>query len=71
MQPRGLISNAYRTVSLSNPAVESEALGGQDVLGYRTMKNTLVPTGYAVGACADDPLDILIREEEAIEMMTW
>jgi hypothetical protein len=58
-----LTSNAYRTVSLSNPSVAAEVYGATDCLGYRTVNGNLQPTGFAPGAAADDPLDILITEE--------
>jgi len=60
-----LISNEYRTCSMSNPAVAAEAAGGQECLGYRAnSQGILRPIGYEAGGASDDPLEILIREEE-------
>jgi len=64
MVTQKLISNEYRTISLSNPAVAAEAAGGEDCIGYRLVNGNLVPTGYAPGTFSQDPLDALIEEEE-------
>lgn len=77
-QPQKLISNAYRTCSMSIPSVEREALGGEHCIGSRAIavddgndgyKLVSRPTGYEVGGFGQDPLDILLAEEDAIEIL--
>ena len=69
-----LISNKFRTCSLSNPAIERTALGGQHRLGTRSRIGdsddagddeviTAQSTGFEVGGYGRDPLDVLIDEE--------
>ena len=66
-QPK-LISNEYRTSSMTIPSVAEEAMGGQHALGYRMVNGKQRATGYAVATHADDPLEILIREEELSDL---
>lgn len=77
-QPPALISNEYRTCSLSIPSVERAALGGQHSLGLRYIpgdcydpeepehegNGRFESTGYYVGGYGIDPLDLLIALEE-------
>jgi hypothetical protein len=66
-----LISNEYRTSSLSIPSVELEALGGQSALGYRLVNGKSYPTGFDTGAFNDDPLEILMSLEEPYGTVTY
>jgi hypothetical protein len=68
--PGKLISNEYRTSSLSIPSVELEAVGGQSALGYRLVNGRSCPTGFETGGFENDPLEILMSLEEPYGTVT-
>jgi hypothetical protein len=67
-----LISNQYRTVSLSQRSVQLELFGSDTAGGcYRKVGNQLQPIGCNSAHSSVDPLELLMREEEQLELIEF